>query len=107
MQTKLVLIHNIKLAGYFQDLRDVKYCPVCYFQINRQPDPYSSHCVDSWENTGINVPEGMEYSLAVRTTSFRRSLMLVVSTLIREADKKENCFFKEYFLNKGGGVRYS
>jgi len=34
-------------------------------QINRQPDPYSSHCVDSWENTGINVPEGMEYSLAL------------------------------------------
>ena len=68
------------------------------FQINRQPDPYSSHCVDSWENTGINVPEGMEYSLAVRTTSFRRSLMLVVSTIIREADKKKIVFFRNISL---------
>ena len=34
-------------------------------QINRQPDPYASHCIDSWDNTGIKVPESTEYSLAV------------------------------------------
>ena len=38
---------------------------VVYFQIVRQPDPYVSHCVDSWADTGIQVPESTNYSLAV------------------------------------------
>ena len=36
-----------------------------YFQIHRQPDPYISHCVDSWADTAIQVPESTNYSLAV------------------------------------------
>ena len=36
-----------------------------YFQIVRQPDPYISHCVDSWADTAIQVPESTNYSLAV------------------------------------------
>ena len=36
-----------------------------YFQIHRQPDPYVSHCVDSWANTGIQVPASTNYSQAV------------------------------------------
>jgi len=34
-------------------------------QIHRQPDPYISHCVDSWADTAIQVPESTNYSLAL------------------------------------------
>ena len=36
-----------------------------YFQIHRQPDPYVSHCVHSWADTAIQVPESTNYSLTV------------------------------------------
>ena len=36
-----------------------------YFQIHRQPDPYVSHCIHSWADTAIQVPESTNYSLAV------------------------------------------
>ena len=36
-----------------------------YFQIHRQTDPYVSHCVDSWADTELQVPESTNYSLTV------------------------------------------
>ena len=36
-----------------------------FFQIYRQPDPYVSHCIDSWDKTEIQVPESINYSLTV------------------------------------------
>ena len=37
-----------------------------YLQIHRQPDPYVSHCIDSWADTGIEVPESTNYSQTVK-----------------------------------------
>ena len=34
-------------------------------QISRQPSPYTSHCMDSWEGAELIVPQDTEYSLSV------------------------------------------
>ena len=51
-----------------------------FFQIHRQPDPYVSHCVDSWVDTEIQVPESTNYSMAVN-------------------DKNTNIFNLKHFLS--------
>ena len=45
------------------------------FQIHRQPDPYKSRCVDSWDDTGIRVQEGTNYSMAVETDFSKKSFL--------------------------------
>ena len=53
-------------------------------QITRQKAPYTSRCVDNWEKSEIQVPDGTNYSLAVGPFS----LVYVLYTCIMNLSNK-------------------